>query len=264
MRAFPQQSSPFSCRPKHSNRLCSSLRRHPIHVSRALLDVAHVFWHFGVIASEQHNRPDHSEPRAMAVSERKCKRNYCPTIRIEKTVSWITAKRVVHAIPEICLNRWAIAFDVSVANIFPIEIRGQIHQRQLRIVWRKYLIEISFLVLYLDRCAHSMRSRRQSDCVRSRDPMDKTKMQNIKTCSNCVSLIFVDWPSPFGMCGPPSPLSSNRFHHNARVRFSAWNVTIYKCHFIRSEPIENEYPKWQIVRATGWCAYVCANCRPSH
>lgn len=159
VRAFPQQSSPFSCRVKHSNRLCSSLRRQPFHVSRALLDVAHVFWHFGVIASEQHNRPDHSEPRAMAVNGRKKGNQKSSDFDSEfqnDVANWVrhlffqkifTAKRVVHASPKIRLDRWAIAFDVSDANVFSIEIRGQIHQRQLQIVWRKYWIEILQFIL---------------------------------------------------------------------------------------------------------------------
>lgn len=67
VRALPQQLSPSSCRSKHSNSFCSSLRRHPDHVSRLFKDVAHVFWHRTVNACSQHNRPDHSAPRWTAM-----------------------------------------------------------------------------------------------------------------------------------------------------------------------------------------------------
>lgn len=39
---------------------------------------------------------------------------------------------MVHAIPKTRFNRRTIAFHVSDANLFSIEIRGQIHQRQLQ------------------------------------------------------------------------------------------------------------------------------------
>lgn len=64
--ALPQQSSPNSYRSKHSNNVCSSLRRHPVSVSFAFADVAHEFWHFNVFANGQHNLPDQSLARATA------------------------------------------------------------------------------------------------------------------------------------------------------------------------------------------------------
>lgn len=64
--ALPQQLSPFSWRSKQSNNVCSSLRRQLDNVSGLLIDVAHVFWHFTVIASGQHDRPDHWAPRFTA------------------------------------------------------------------------------------------------------------------------------------------------------------------------------------------------------
>lgn len=65
-RALPQQLSPFSCRSKHSNNFCSSLRRHPAFVSCTDIDIAHTLPHSMPTACEQHIRPDHWAPRVIA------------------------------------------------------------------------------------------------------------------------------------------------------------------------------------------------------
>lgn len=162
VRAFPQQSSPFSCLVKHSNRLCSSLRRHPFHVSRALLDVAHVFWHFGVTASEQHNRPDHSEPWAIAVIGRERKKNcyknhlIIPNSKMASPIEWSLLFLLVKYLPRsvwfMQLQKFVsidgqFRFTSAMRTSFPLKFVAKFTSDNCKIVWGKYLIEILRFIL---------------------------------------------------------------------------------------------------------------------